>query len=124
VILKYLHIGCAILSFAGFVVRGIWMWRGSPWLTRRSVRVVPHIIDTLLLASAVGLALTLRQYPLTHDWLTAKVVALPVYIVLGMAALRFGPTRTVRLAAWLAALAVFLYIVGVALSRSPTFSLI
>jgi uncharacterized membrane protein SirB2 len=95
------------------------MLRDSPQLSRRWVKILPHAIDTLLLASAVALTLVLHQYPLTDAWLSAKVVGLLVYIGLGLAALRYGKTRGVRAAAWIGALAVFLYIVSVALRHDP-----
>lgn len=116
---KIVHELCALGSFALFAVRGVWMLRGSSQLSRRWVKILPHVIDTLLLASAVALTLMLHQYPLTHAWLSAKLVALLVYIGLGMVALRFGKTRRVRATAWIGALAVFLYIVSVALSHDP-----
>lgn len=115
--LKAVHVGCAALSLAGFVARGIGMLRGAAWRQRRWVKIAPHVVDTLLLASAIGLALAVRQYPFMHGWLTAKLLALVGYIVLGSIALKYGATRTVRLGAWLAALAVFGYIVAVAVTR-------
>ncbi len=84
---------------------------------RRWVRVVPHVIDTALLASAVALAVTTSQYPFVQPWLTAKVLALLRYTVLGSVAIRHGRTRRVRIIAWLLALVVFGYIVAVARAR-------
>lgn len=117
-LIKLVHMSCAALSFGLFFVRGVWMLRTPQRLQVRWVRIVPHVIDTLLLGSAVILAILSRQYPVVENWLSAKVVALLVYIALGMVALRRGRTRGVRAAAWLAALAVFGYIVAVARSRS------
>ena len=116
---KFVHELCALASFTLFALRGVWMLRDSPQLSRRWVKILPHAIDTLLLASAIALTLMLRQYPLTHAWLSAKLVALPVYIGLGLVALHYGRTRSVRAAAWIGALAVFLYIASVALSQDP-----
>jgi uncharacterized membrane protein SirB2 len=76
-------------------------------------------VDTVLLASAVALAYSLRLSPATAPWLLAKVVGLVAYIGLGTVALRFGRTRTTRIAAWAAALLVFGYIVSVAVSKDP-----
>jgi uncharacterized membrane protein SirB2 len=117
-LIKHVHMTAALFSFVLFVTRGVWMLHASAMLQRGWVRTVPHVIDTVLLASAILLTLILAQYPFTHDWLTAKVVALLAYIGLGMVALRRGRTRGVRIAAWLLALAVFLYIVSVAMTRS------
>jgi uncharacterized membrane protein SirB2 len=118
--IKLLHQTFATLSFLGFFVRGILMLRESPLLHTRFARVVPHVIDTGLLAAALTLMINIRQYPFVHHWLTAKVVGLLLYIALGTIALRRGRTRGIRIAAWVAALGVFLYIVLVALTHSPT----
>jgi uncharacterized membrane protein SirB2 len=116
---KAMHEICALASFLLFFVRGVWMLRESPQLSRRWVKILPHAIDTLLLASAIALTLMLREYPLTDAWLSAKLVGLLVYIGLGLVALRYGKNRGVRAVAWIGALAVFLYIVSVALAHDP-----
>lgn len=119
VLLKHLHITCATASYALFLLRGIWMLRGSAMMRQRWVKVVPHMVDTVLLGSAVALAWAIGQYPFVDSWLTAKVTALLLYISLGFVALKYGRSKTVRLVAWLAAQAVFGYIVLVALHHDP-----
>jgi len=119
VTVKYVHLAAVAASFALFSLRGVWMMLGSAQLGRRWVRVLPHVNDTVLLAAGIWLAFLLREAPGASGWLTAKIVALPVYIALGMLALRPRRTKAVRIAAWLAALAVFGYIVAVAMTRSP-----
>ena len=118
-ILKHLHLTTVILSFCLFIMRGIWMMAESPHLQARWSRIVPHVIDAILLASAIGLTLTLRQYPFAQGWLTAKVLGLIAYIILGSIALKRGSTQTIRVAAFIGSLAVFGYIVSVALTHSP-----
>ena len=118
-LIKFVHELCALASVSLFVLRGVWMLLDSPLRARHWVKILPHGVDTLLLASAVALTLMLHQYPLTHVWLSAKLVALLVYIGLGLVALRFGETKGVRATAWIAALLVFFYIVSVALSHDP-----
>jgi uncharacterized membrane protein SirB2 len=117
--LKHIHVACVALSYAGFFARGVWMIRDSAMLQRRWMKVLPHVNDTLLLATAIALAVMLRQYPFVHGWLTAKTLALVAYIALGSVALRPGRPKPARVAAWIAAQAVFLYIVAVALARTP-----
>jgi len=117
-IIKATHVSCIVLSFLGFFIRGVWMLQGSDKLKQRWVKTAPHIIDTLLLVSAILLAVGMRLSPLEHSWLMAKIVALLVYIGAGMVALRFGRSRNERLAAWVFGLLVFFYIVSVALSKS------
>jgi uncharacterized membrane protein SirB2 len=117
--LKALHVGCVITSYCLFVLRGVWMVRGSALLQRRWVKIVPHVVDTLLLTSAILLALAIRQYPFVASWLTAKVIGLALYIALGTIALKRGRTRAIRVSAWIAAQVVFFYIVAVAVTHTP-----
>lgn len=116
---KHLHVAFVTLSVGGFFVRGLLMMADSPLLRRRWVKMLPHINDTLLLAAALTLMVMTQQYPFVHAWLTAKVLGLLAYILLGALALRPGRPRGVRVAAWLAALAVFAYVVTVALTKNP-----
>ncbi|MBI3222999.1 MAG: SirB2 family protein [Nitrosomonadales bacterium] len=118
--LKHLHISCAFISYLLFLSRGILMLRDSPALKQRWLKVTPHLVDTVLLASAIALTVTINQYPFADAWLTAKLCALLLYIVLGSIALKRGKTRSTRIAAWLAAQAVFAYIVLVAIKHDPT----
>lgn len=119
IVIRQVHVACAALSYFGFFLRGVWMMRDSPMLGRRWVRILPHVVDTILLASAIALSVMSLQYPFVQGWLTAKVVALVLYIGLGMLALKPGRARPQRIAAWVAAQLVFGYIVWVALARDP-----
>lgn len=116
--IKAVHAGAAAVSLALFALRGKWMLRAPERLRQRWVRIVPHVIDTLLLASALWLAWQLGAAG-TRGWLWAKVVALLAYIVLGSIALTRGRTRGARIAAFAGALLAFAYIVSVALTKSP-----
>lgn len=116
-VFKHLHVSFAAFSGLLFLLRGFWMLRESPRLQQRWVRIVPHVVDTLLLASALIMVVWSGQYPFVQGWLTAKVVALVAYIVLGTIALKRGKTRPVRIGALIAAALVFAYIVKVALTR-------
>lgn len=118
-VLKTVHVSCVAASYALFFTRGVWMMQESALRQRRWVKIVPHIIDTMLLLSAIGLAAMIRQYPFVNAWLTAKVLGLVLYIGLGMVALKRGRTRRTCVVAWIAAQAVFFYIVAVALKRNP-----
>lgn len=117
--LKIIHVITALVSISGFIVRGIWMLRDSPWLQKKWVKVVPHVNDTVLLVSAIILAIQTQQYPIAHGWLTAKVVGLLAYIMLGMVALRLAKTKPIKTLAYLSAIIVFIYIVLVARTKNP-----
>ena len=82
-------------------------------------RTLPHVVDTVLLLSALGLAWMLRLTPGNSSWLLGKIVGLVVYVMLGVVALRPGRPRVVRVAAWLAALSTVAWIVSVAITKTP-----
>ena len=117
--LKMIHVTSVIISYLLFSLRGIWMMQGSAALKQRWAKVAPHIVDTMLLTSAIALAVKIDQDPIHDAWLSAKVLGLLLYIGLGMMALRFGKTRRARVSAWIAAQLVFLYIVLVAVTKNP-----
>lgn len=121
--LKSIHITCVAVSYALFFMRGLWLWRGSSVMRQRWVKIAPHSVDSVLLVSAITLAWQLGYTPANTPWLAAKIVALLLYIGLGMLAFRFGKTREMRLTAWLSAQAVFFYIVAVAITHDPLLSL-
>ena len=118
-LLKQVHIACAALSITGFAARGVLMLRDSPWLNARLVRIAPHVVDTVLLASAIALAWLSGQYPFAQNWLTAKFLALIAYIALGTIALERGRSRKIRIIAFALALFAVFYIVAVAFTRNP-----
>lgn len=118
--LKHLHVTTVYITIALFLLRGYWMMFQPAWLEQRWVRVVPHINDTVLLLSAITLAVLLRQYPFVNSsWLTAKVIGLVVYIGLGLVALRLGRSKQIRVAAFIGALLTIAYIYSVAKAHNP-----
>ena len=118
-LIKSVHVTTVTLSGLGFAVRFAGTAVGAGWVNSRLARTLPHVNDTLLLISAITLAVLLRANPLEHPWLLAKILALLVYIGLGMIALKASRPRSVRLGSGIAALIVFGYIVSVAVSRQP-----
>ncbi|WP_151638024.1 SirB2 family protein [Noviherbaspirillum aerium] len=114
---KHLHLTFVALSGILFFVRGLLMLADSAALQRGFFRIAPHIVDTLLLASALVLVVWSAQYPFVQSWLTAKVFALVAYIVIGTIALKRGKSKGVRIAAFVTALLIFAYIIKVAVTR-------
>ena len=117
--LKHLHVTCVVLSGLGFALRGWWMLNDSPWLKTRLARIVPHVIDSVLLGSALVMAWQSSQYPFAQGWLTAKFFGLLAYILCGTMALKRARTKGRRVVFLALALLAYAYIVGVALTRSP-----
>ena len=118
-ILKYVHVLAAVTTISGFVLRGYWMLVDSKKLQHPVTKIAPHIIDTVFLLAGIGLIWLLHPEPLKQPWLIAKFAGLIVYVLLGTVAIRRGPTKEIRMIAFAGAVAVFAYIVGVALTRSP-----
>ncbi len=111
---KMTHLLMVALTIGLFLLRGRWMLFSPERLQMRWVKITPHIIDTILLASAIGLCITIGQYPLVDGWLTAKLFGLLLYILLGTIALKRGKTKTIRSAALVAALVILGYLLWVA----------
>lgn len=118
-ILKYVHVTTAVATVSGFLLRGYWMLTESVKLRHPVVRIAPHIVDTLLLAAGIGMVWLLHLNPLVQPWLLAKFAGLIAYILLGTVAIKRGPTKQIRTVALVGAAAAFLYIAGVALTKSP-----
>jgi len=112
-----IHVTTAALTIVGFFIRGVLLFTGSDLLQRKWLKILPHVVDTALFASAITLVKMTGLNPSEHPWMAAKVVGLLIYIALGLLAFRFGSTRERRIAAWLGAMAVFAYIVAVAFSK-------
>ncbi|WP_284614746.1 SirB2 family protein [Aquabacterium humicola] len=118
-LLKSIHQAAVALSFAGFFARGAAALAGAAWVRSRPARTLPHIVDSVLLLSALAMAFALRLSPLEAPWLLAKILGLLAYIGLGVVALRPSTPLPLRALAWLAALATFVWIVTVAITKRP-----
>ena len=117
--LKHLHVTLAVASALGFVGRGALMLRDAPLLQARWVRVAPHLLDTLLLASAIAVAVVGAFNPLRTPWLATKIVLLLGYIVAGAIALRRGRTPAQRRAGFAIALLLLAALFATALTKAP-----
>jgi uncharacterized membrane protein SirB2 len=118
-LIKSLHMISAIAAISGFILRGYWMMVGSDKLTLKVVRITPHVVDTVFLLSGIALVSILGLNALTEPWLLAKFAGLIGYIVLGTFAIKRGQTLQIRVIAFVGALSLFAFIVGIALTKSP-----
>jgi uncharacterized membrane protein SirB2 len=117
--IRALHVGTVATSIGLFLLRAALGLADSARLQGRFWRVAPHVVDTLLLVSGVLLTLILQQYPFVDAWLTAKLLALVAYVVLGSIALRRGRTPAIRAVSLAGALVAVAYIVSTALHHDP-----
>ena len=117
-ILKHSHMTALALSFLLFFVRGYLMMRESPASKHRALTITPHIVNLLLIGTGISLAVVLQLSPGSQPWLAVKLVALIVYIALGILTFKH-PKLAVRKILWLLALVVFAFIISVAQSKNP-----
>jgi uncharacterized membrane protein SirB2 len=118
-LMKILHLTTVVVTISLFIIRGIGLFGQAGFMQQRWVKIVPHVNDTVLLVSGFLLAVQIGQYPLVDAWLTAKLLALVLYIVLGLMVFRFARSRTQQIGYWLAAIAMLIYIIGVAIRHNP-----
>ncbi len=115
--IKLVHVVSIHISITLFILRflmddqGQFVWRSRPW------KMFPHINDTLLLASAIGLLYITGWQIFVHFWITVKVALVVVYIVLGWFAMRINLGRGYRWLAFIMALGVFTLIYTFALKK-------
>jgi uncharacterized membrane protein SirB2 len=110
-LVKHIHMSAASLSLLGFLLRGYWMLKESPLLQAKLTKILPHIIDTTLLASAIYL---FQAYSFEVNWIVAKMALLVAYIVVGTIAIKRGKTKTTRVIAFVVSIAIILSIFAIA----------
>lgn len=113
-IIKDIHVGFAALTLLSFSIRVYWMYNGSLLLQKRMVRIVPHIIDTILLLSGLAMAIMYYGAFYRRPWLMWKLLAVVAYVILGSVALKRGRTRKIRIVAAMCAWSVFVFIIIIA----------
>lgn len=114
--IKHLHVTAAVLSILFFVIRAYWSVTGSALLQARAVKILPHIVDTVLLVCGIILAMMIGP---EQPWILAKIIALVLYVVVGTVAIKRGKTPRSRAIAAVVAVVIFIYIIGVALQQNP-----
>ena len=117
--IRAVHIAAVMASGLLFLLRGAAVQLGASWAMAAPLRYLSYTIDTVLLTAALMLATIIQQFPFVQGWLTAKVLLLVVYVVLGSFALKRGRTRAIRTSCWIAALLVYLFIVSIARTHNP-----
>lgn len=117
--IKSAHVHLVLLSVAIFAVRGGAALVGARWPRHWLLRYGSYSIDTALLTTALMLFSMLPAALFANGWLTTKVLLLVVYVALGIAAMRQQLSSAKRWAFYLAALAVYGYMFGVARMHHP-----
>lgn len=118
---KHIHSTLALISIIGFIARFALCFINPESLQKKWLKIAPHIIDTFLLLSAFILMFLMQQYPFVNHWLTAKVIALLAYIILGMMTLKYAKNHTQRAVFGSLAIGSFAYIMATAITKNPAF---
>jgi uncharacterized membrane protein SirB2 len=118
--IKAVHILCVLLSGGLFALRGALVLAGRHGIAQwEPVRWLSYGIDTALLTAALMLVSILPGALFANGWLTVKLVLLAAYVVLAMLALKRARTPRARAAFYVAALATYVYMLGVARMHHP-----
>lgn len=116
---KHLHLTAVVLSVLLFLVRYTWLMLESPNLQKRWVKITPHIIDTVLLASAAWLCIIIAQYPFVHGWITEKFICVILYIVTAFWTLKRADTRLKKVVGGVGSIAWLLIVAKLAVTKQP-----
>lgn len=117
--IKLLHVTSVVASGSLFLLRGVGVQLGAAFAMAAPVRFLSYTIDTVLLCAALLLVWTLRDVVMGSTWLWVKIGLLPVYVVLGSFALKRATSKPAKLGFLLAAVAVFLFMYGIARNHDP-----
>lgn len=117
-VIKHLHMTAAGLSIAFFIIRAYWSITENGLLQKKVVKILPHVIDTVLLIAAIWLSILLGPAA-AQPWVLTKIVLLIAYIGVGTVAIKRGRTPRTRAIAAVIAVLIFIYIVGVAIKHHP-----
>lgn len=115
--LKTIHITTVVLSFAVFAIRGGNVLSGKAAPGGTAVRVLSHVINTVLLLSALWMVFITKQWPFVYPWPTVKLLGLVAYVVFAVLAFR-GPRGRQALFFLLGTIA-FLFTASVGLTHNP-----
>lgn len=117
--LKWVHVHAVMLSGALFALRGGAALLGAQWPRRKAWKRGSYSIDTVLLASGALLFWILPGGVFANGWLAVKLALVVAYVILGIFAMRPKRSRPVRAVFYLAALATFVFIYGIARMHYP-----
>ena len=118
--IKLAHIVAVVLSGLLFFVRGILVQSGrAAQALSPPLRYLSWSIDTMLLVAALLLLTIVPVVAYDNGWLAAKLLLLPVYVVLGWMALHKASTRVGRFGFFAAAVLTYVFMASVARVHHP-----
>ncbi|WP_373767003.1 SirB2 family protein [Glaesserella sp.] len=88
------HIGSAYLSLGLLLLRGVLSAKAIDWRQYRLLKIAPHAVDTLLLASGIGLFIAFGLS--LQSWMIAKLFFIVLYIVFTVKAFKKGQRFSIK----------------------------
>ncbi|MDA3914797.1 SirB2 family protein [Oleiagrimonas sp.] len=117
---KWIHVSAVLMSGCLFAWRGVMVQAGRERMAgRRGIRWLSYGIDSVLLIAGVVLVAILPHAMFSNGWLSAKLALLVVYIILGSLALKRARTQAWKRIFFVAALLVYVSMIGIARTHSP-----
>jgi uncharacterized membrane protein SirB2 len=116
---KWVHVHAVMCSGAVFALRCGAALLGARWPRHWLPKYGSYTIDTILLTSATMLFSMLPGAMFANGWLTVKLALVVVYVILGVLAMREKRTHRQRAFFYVAALATFAFIYGIARMHHP-----
>jgi uncharacterized membrane protein SirB2 len=117
-LLKYIHILSIAASFALLFIRGVWLLQSYPPAQERWVRILPHIVDSVLLLSALGM-LHVHAAAGSGDWMSVKLGLIAIYAAALVYLAKLARNLLQKSAAWFLASLTFLFIASVSVLHDP-----
>lgn len=87
----YIHIFCAFFSLGLFIIRALMQSTGKNWRTVKLLKILPHLSDTLLIASGIVLLVSFGVG--LPWWILAKVALLIGYVLFATKGFKSGASN-------------------------------
>lgn len=120
-LVKHIHLTTIFISVSLFILRFVWLLRSSPLLQAKWVKILPHVVDTVLLISAATLCVLIGQYPMADSWLTQKLLFVILYILMGFLTLKWANTTALRWFGFIGALTCIMLAAKIAVLKQGLF---
>lgn len=119
-IVKHTHLLMIALSVSFFMIRLVGHRLRAGFIQTKTMRVLPHLVDTCLIVSGLTLCVVVHQYPIQSPWLTEKILALLGYIVLAVVSIRSQRSWLFKTVVAVGALSWVVFAATLAVSKQPS----
>ena len=114
----HLHVTAVVISLALFSFRFALKIKDSDIINRKWLKITPHVVDTVLLGSAIWL-LSLSSMVQVDGWVASKVIGVVLYIVSGFFALKWAKNNRSRIIGFACAIIWIMLTASVGYTKQP-----